>query len=218
MPLGAHETKASTKAKQRKIFAIFFSAPYKSTNRDSINRPPAKRLCRRREQKRAIETWTHDVFCLGMIEESVAPARGRKVKLQGAGLGRARIKFDANGDANAFKAKIEEVFPNLISGHGFDLLRRGPSGNSLAVIRQPSCGYTVKYLRDTVGLGQALLYVRPLQVDLDETEIDAVDSDLEDEGFQKAPIVQCINCNQEIPVTLLKDHQEECFVCIIAID
>ena len=155
-------------------FRLLFS-PYGSrpTPRDTQYKPPPKRVCQRkgRENTRPKETWTHEVFCLGNVDENATPTRERKETLQLAGLGRSKIKFDANSNAIEFKKKLEEVFPKLILGGGFELLRCSSSG-SLAVLRQPACGYSVKYLRESSGLGQALLYIRPLQMNLDTSPED----------------------------------------------
>ncbi len=164
-------------------FRLLF-APYGRTSRETTHRPPPKKVCRRDGKRKATETWTHEVFCLASIDEQATPTRVRKENLQRAGLGRRKIKFDANSTAVQFKEKLEEIFPKLITGGGFDLLRRGPSGNELVTIRQPPSGYTVKYLRETTGLGQALLYIRPLQLNLDISPQDANDTDYDSEVRQ----------------------------------
>jgi hypothetical protein len=56
---------------------------------------------------------------------------------------------------------------------GFQILRTGSGGNTLSVISPPATGYSVPFLRDTSGLGQALGYIRPLQRNLD-TSVNAV--------------------------------------------
>ncbi|CAH3045959.1 unnamed protein product, partial [Porites lobata] len=63
------------------------------------------------------------------------------------------------------KTKLEEEFPKLKNRGGFEILRSGFSpGKSLVLLRPPaSAGYSVKFLRDESGLGQALAYIRPLQ-------------------------------------------------------
>ena len=135
-----------------------FAYGSRPTPRDTQYRPPPKRVCQTkgRENTRPKETWTHEVFCLGNVDENATPTRERKKTLQLAGLG-SKIKFDANSNAIEFKKKLEEVFPKLILGGGFELLRRSSSG-SLVVLRQPACGYSVKYLRESSGFGQALIY------------------------------------------------------------
>jgi len=67
------------------------------------------------------------------------------------------------------KTKLEEEFPKLKKGGGFEILRSGFSpGKSLVLLRPPaSVGYSVKFLRDESGLGQTLAYIRPPQRSLD---------------------------------------------------
>ena len=51
------------------------------------------------------------------------------------------------------------------------------SNNYLILIPVPSLGYSVPYLRDHSGLGQALAYIRPLQarLDLSPAEVDQIE-------------------------------------------
>ena len=60
------------------------------------------------------------------------------------------------------KTKLEEVYPKLTSGGGFEILRQGMS-NELVLIEPPPSGYSVGFLRDIAGLGQAIAFERPLQ-------------------------------------------------------
>ena len=143
-------------------------------------------MCKRNENKvKARETWMHEVFCLASIDEEAVPTHERKTTLQLAGLGRIKIKFDASANAVEFKSKLEEVFPKLMCAGGFELLRRASSGNGLVLIRQPASGYSVKYLRDVYSIGQALLYIRPLQMNLDTSadETDTTELDSEVKAF-----------------------------------
>ena len=48
------------------------------------------------------------------------------------------------------------------------------SNRSLAVIPSPSSGYTIAYLRSVAG--QAKVYIRPLQKDLDLSPVDESDA------------------------------------------
>ena len=62
--------------------------------------------------------------------------------------------------------KLEGAYPKLKAGGRFEVLRCG-IGSSLAFVPPPATGYSVPYLRDQAGLGQALAYLRPLQMELD---------------------------------------------------
>ena len=99
------------------------------------------------------------------------PTRTEKVKLQNAGLGRKQIAFHKNYDAHQVKEKLEETYPKLATGGGFELLRSSVSPRDLDVIVPPTCGYSVPFLRDSSGLGQAIAYIRPIQKDLDSTPL-----------------------------------------------
>ena len=52
-------------------------------------------------------------------------------------------------------------------------MRTGHQGSNtvLTTIIPPASGYSVPFLRDSSGLGQALAYIRPLQRDLDRTPV-----------------------------------------------
>ena len=67
--------------------------------------------------------------------------------------------FGSKDSALQVKTKLEEEFPKLKNGGGFEILR---SEKSLVLLRPPasvaSRGYSVKFLRDESGLGQALAY------------------------------------------------------------
>ena len=140
---------STTTSEALRNFRTLF-APYVTTYRGgtapSAHKPPPKKVCRRHGNTKPKETWTHEVFCLANVDESSTPTRVRKEALQRAGLGRSKIQFDANANAISFKEKLEEVFPKLYGG--FELLRRGASGNGLVVIRPPASGYSAKYLQD----------------------------------------------------------------------
>jgi hypothetical protein len=118
------------------------------------------------------------MFCLANTDEEAAPSRERKITLQLAGLGRIKIKFDVNANPVELKKKLEETFPKLICGGGFEPLRHGSSGNGFVLVPLPPSGYTVKYLQDVCGIAQALLYIHPLQMDLDTSPEETTTSEL----------------------------------------
>ena len=107
--------------------------------------------------------------------------------LQRARLGRMKIKFDARGNPQNFKEELEKTFGKLMWGGGFELLRRVP-GNNLEVIQPPSVGYSVEHLK-RCGLGQSMIFVRPIQSDLDLTPEDdflaqGSSSEVQDYGYK----------------------------------
>ena len=69
------------------------------------------------------------------------------------------------------KRKLEEIFPKLKNGGGFEILRRGTSPSELSLIQPPRSGYSVSFLRDAAGLGQAIAFIRPLQANLSKDRV-----------------------------------------------
>ena len=98
-------------------------------------------------------------------------AKGDKLALLAAGLGRKKVTFGNKDGALIFKGKLEETYPKLKQGGGFQQLRSGARPGELLVVKPPSTGYTVPFLRDGTSLGQALIYVRPIQQNLDMSEL-----------------------------------------------
>ena len=137
-------------------------APY-SAGSSSARPPPAKKA---RSFFQVKETSTHDFFCLASTSADCVPRRAEKLALQNAGLGRRKVVFSCRGSFVDVKAKLENVYPKLKDGGGFELLRSGSPNSKLALIIPPAGGYSVPFLRDAAGLGQALAYIRPLQMDL----------------------------------------------------
>ena len=109
------------------------------------------------------ETWTHEFFCLATCCQTHCPSRTEKLELQDAGLGRKKICFHSKATGKEFSKKLTEHFPKLSDAGGFELLR---NGQPMVVIKPPGSGYSVPFLRDNSGLGQAICYIRPLQKDL----------------------------------------------------
>ena len=88
-----------------------------------------------------------------------APSRSEKLELQ------SEIRV-----AVKVKEKLEQAYPKLVTGGRFEILRSGASTSvrGLCVLKPPATtGYSVNFLRNESGLGQALAYVRPLQRSLD---------------------------------------------------
>ena len=172
-------------------------APYSRGNTSSLGlsggtgcRPIRnnRRHSRQRQQHAASsrqgreETWTHKVFCLASSSQQVVPNRDLKEVLQRAGLGRMKIHFNAKGDPQSFKETLDEAFPKLTCGGGFELLRRGTSGSQLVLLQPPAIGYSVQFLKTSSGIGQAVIYVCPIQCDLDtSTTSEANEEDMENE-------------------------------------
>ena len=106
------------------------------------------------------ETWTHQFVCLPDVDCNTVPNRSEKARLREAGLGDQRVIFtNKKGGHDHVKQTLESAYPKIKEGGGFQILRS--SGRRLEAIDIPPTGYTVPYLKDT--LGQAIAYICPLQ-------------------------------------------------------
>lgn len=99
------------------------------------------------------------------------PTRAQKIALQNAGLGCRKVVFQCKAPSIDVSTKLESVYPKLIQGGGFEILRSGSPSSKLSLITPPAGGYSVPFLRDSTGLGQALAYIRPPQKDLDTSAL-----------------------------------------------
>ena len=185
--LGAEETTQRRGASNANAILNDFRsifAPYQATQ--AVHRVPlvstfqSKNRSSHPKQKRGVffqpkDTWTHEFFCLSQKIQDRVPSRAGKFELQAAGLGRRRICFHSKANFAEFSKRLEEEYPKLKSAGGFVLMRTGVHGNNcLATIMPPRSGYSVPFLRDCSGLGQAMAYIRPLQRDLDTTPVSEV--------------------------------------------
>ena len=179
-----HALSATASEREQTVLSEFRSlfAPYRNNSTPSnsssfstlqrASRPStSRRATRPAPYYRVKETWTHEFICLGNPDEKTVPSKLQKLELQSAGLGRKKIVFGNKDGALKLKSTLESFYPKLKFGGGFEILRSG-SNNELILIPVPATGYSVPYLRDSSGLGQALAYIRPVQVSLDLSPIE----------------------------------------------
>lgn len=75
------------------------------------------------------ETWTHDICILGRKDESTTPDWARSETLFRAGLGRLSVVFPNKNDSHDELQRIlEDKFPKLKAGRGFEVLRAARGG------------------------------------------------------------------------------------------
>ena len=81
------------------------------------------------------------------------------------------------------KCSLAHVVMNIITVWGFSLSFDDSCQGFFfrKTARLPASGYSAKYLRDSSGLGHALLYIRQLQmnIDISTEDTDGTDFDLE---------------------------------------
>ncbi|XP_060759750.1 uncharacterized protein LOC132870181 [Neoarius graeffei] len=173
-------------------------APYART---SMARRPGVQATPRRNY-----SYTHMFCCVADHRTDTVPSGGVKADLLAAGLGEQRVTFSGNpSDPMVITNKLMEVYPKLQEGGGFELLKiTGPTrSRSLALLPCPSTGYTLAFLKDpSTMIGQATLYIRPLQQDLP--------LDCERPCHTSGPAIPCITCQKEVIFSEMKCHRLTC--------
>ena len=116
------------------------------------------------------ETWTHKFYCFPKTHQICPENRDEREVSRQAGLGEKKITFRKSADSAEVLTELEEAYPRLKGGGGFELLRSGQRVKDLVLIPSPPGGYSVNFLKNC-GLGQSTIYIRPIQKDLDTTPI-----------------------------------------------
>ena len=87
--------------------------------------------------------------------------------------------------------KLEEIFPKLSDCGGFEILRSQGAKEKLRLVSPPKSGYSVPFLRDLSGLGGAVTYIRPIQMDIQMSPVEPMDPSLQvSMKYQKLHSVQ----------------------------
>ena len=152
------------------------------------------------------KTWTHDFCLLSNPSCNVTPSISQLTKLKDAGLGRKRITFpDKKASFMKFKSSLEKEYPKLKDQDGaFEIMRAQGGGNSrpLHLIKMPSEGYNIPYLREVIGT-TTLLYIRPIKCVISTEKSDV-------EATSTSPTTECSGCQERMPISSLRQHKFEC--------
>jgi len=149
-------------------------------------------------------TWTRSFVCLAKKDSRSAPSSSERIALSAAELGEKNIVFHKCGNSTHVHEKITEAFPALASAGGYEILRiADDKSKNLMEIPMSGSGYSVSYLKGT--LGQAKAYIRPIQKDLSLEESNSIK--------EESPLVNCVNCNVGDPLTCHEMKQKGmCFI------
>ncbi len=114
-------------------------------------------------KKQEVSIFTKDCVCLKFQDQTTwIPQVQERIELAKLGLGRKKLTFNADGDAQHVHDIIISNFPVLDSYGGYTLLRLKENSRKLVAIDSPDCSITVPFLTDI--LRQAKLYICPLQL------------------------------------------------------
>ncbi|XP_062399430.1 uncharacterized protein LOC134089117 isoform X2 [Sardina pilchardus] len=171
----------------------------------SVRSPRTSFAPRRRSAVMAHSSYTHTFCCLASCSQAVVPSRCEKEQLARAGLGEKRLHFQGNENSSEeLSVSVLETFPKLASCGGFELMRVIGASRSRDLVVLPciGTGYTTRFLRSPeAAVGQAILYVRPLQEDI------ALEVHDEPAG---GPLVQCLRCNTMVQFEMMRAHMATC--------
>ena len=132
-------------------------------------------------KKKAVGTWTREVICLKDSDQECSPSTEEKIELAQLNLGLRKLVFSAEGDAAHIHDVILEAFPILDECGGYTLMRVSENSRDLVGIEGPDGGVTVPFLKDI--LRQAKLYVRPLQCDIPEEKLKALNKEAKEVNY-----------------------------------
>lgn len=157
-------SKPSAYEEHRRLFGYQPSKVY--TGRSSTSKSKVK--------KKAC-MWTKEVVCLKECDQDTSPTTEEKIQLAQLNLGCKKLVFGSESDATEVHYTILTAFPILSECGGYTLMRTSDNSRTLVSIEGPDGGITVPFLKDI--LRQAKLYVRPLQCDIPEDLLKALNKE-----------------------------------------
>ncbi|KTF93731.1 hypothetical protein cypCar_00032262 [Cyprinus carpio] len=189
-----------TRAEVLRLFAPYSNSRGRMPKRPNTAGPSAK--------KSKSVSYTHRFFCLSKRKECEVPSPSVKNKLERSGIGEKRITFpDKYCTPQDFSDHLFQHFPILKECGGFQLLRSRGSTRSkiLETIPCPDDGYCPEYLlSESVMIGQAVIYIRPLQKDIDVQNLES------DQPVSTGPLTECLYCNKKYSLSEIQDHVDVC--------
>ena len=142
---------------------------------------------KKKSKKVKLSMWEHEFICLSQCGETTPPTPMDKANLIRAGLGPRKLSLFEFGDSAQFHDDMIAAFPKLREGGGYELMRTQQNNNrELCVIPSLSGGYTAEYLKAIVG--QAKVYIRPIQQDLSTSPMS---DDSEVSVSRNSPLCTC---------------------------
>ncbi|MEQ2300489.1 hypothetical protein AMECASPLE_026013 [Ameca splendens] len=185
------------------VLRLFSPYPARGVQRKSTSPATMTKKCKK-------TTYTHAFICLAKRKDSDIPTPAAKRTLEMAGLGESKITFpDKYCGASDFSDHLELNFPQLKYCGGFQLLRSRGSTRSkvLEIIPCPPNGYTSEGLSSKeLGVGAAVIYIRPLQKDIDMQDPPSLTLTPQTTG----PLVECVYCAEIFSFSEIQGHNDCC--------
>ena len=112
------------------------------------------------------DTWTRNFCCMPLALSSRTPSLQTMKRLTRAGCGKKKIVFKQTDDHVIVCDKIVTVYPRLEKVGGFTLHRSSLGGFGRQIDKIDVEWFDVSHLRKKNLTGSGIIYIRPLQVDL----------------------------------------------------
>ena len=152
----------STSNSFRFLFSNLF--PFMRGRSQSASSFPKKKKVDERFLK---NTCTRYFSCLPSPRTKRTPSVKEREKITAAGLGKKKVVFKDTFTHDDVVKELIRHYPRLSSAGGFTLMRAPGGGHSAQLETIALNWYNVKDLRSKEISGNGIIYIRPLQIDLD---------------------------------------------------
>ncbi|XP_062851900.1 uncharacterized protein LOC134314974 [Trichomycterus rosablanca] len=127
-----------------------------------------------------------------------------------AGLGRRMAYIDENATYDEICARLKELYPKLKELTGGWLIYKASGGwgtRKLTLVTPDDGGYCSNLLKTASQSGKGVLYIAPLQMELDTSPLPPTS-----ESFSGMPKEKCQKCGVFYPLVILTAHIKSCEV------
>ncbi|XP_076836651.1 uncharacterized protein LOC143482236 isoform X2 [Brachyhypopomus gauderio] len=141
-------------------------------------------------------------------ERGKTPKGELELRLMLAGLGKRSLTIDENITHSELTDLLVKAYPKLTNISGGWLLHKSTGGGGqrkLLVVPPDSDGYSGQQLKAISGNGKCIMYIAPLQEEIDSTALPP-----EAKEFEQMPKAQCTSCRKMFPLQALPIHIQEC--------
>ncbi|XP_076853444.1 uncharacterized protein LOC143508668 [Brachyhypopomus gauderio] len=141
-------------------------------------------------------------------ERGKTPKGELELRLMLAGLGKRSLTIDENITHSELTDLLVKAYPKLTNISGGWLLHKSTGGGGqrkLLVVPPDSDGYSGQQLKAISGNGKCIMYIPPLQEEIDSTALPP-----EAKEFEQMPKAQCTSCRKMFPLQALPIHIQEC--------
>ncbi|XP_026085218.1 uncharacterized protein LOC113060491 isoform X2 [Carassius auratus] len=156
---------------------------------------------------KAFKPFDLNVYLLDKNSETT-PSPAHELKLVQAGFGKRTISITMDITHSELSSILYEAFPKMEGLSGGWMLYKATGGSGtrrLNVIPPDSEGYTGSQIKSASASGKTMLYVVPLQEELD---LNPLPNDARE--FKKMPKATCQMCNKSMPLQVLALHIQVC--------